>query len=294
MNITEKRNKNSTHIDECETKDILKIINQEDQTVPKVLDDEKILNTMTKLINEIVKSFQKNGHLIYVGAGTSGRLGVLDASECVPTFGVKPTMIQGLIAGGNKALTIPVEGAEDSLTQASMDLQKINLNKNDIVIGIAASGHTPYAISALNYANDIGCTTGSISCNPDSEISKYADFPIEAVVGPEVVTGSTRMKSGTVQKLILNMISTTAMIRLGKTYSNLMVDLQPTNRKLVDRAIRIISEAAGISYELAEKYFQESKKQPKVAILMVLCKLNRGEAEKKLRETKGRIADNIK
>lgn len=202
-------------------------------------------------------------------------------------------MVQGIIAGGSKAITQPVEGAEDSLTQAPLDLQTHNVTKKDVVIGIAASGRTPYVISALQYAKKLGCVTASISCNPESEISKYSDYPIEAVVGPEILTGSTRMKSGTAQKLILNMISTTAMIRLGKTYSNLMVDLQPTNHKLIDRAIRIISEATNVSKDAAKTYYEKSDQQPKVAILMALCNIDKNTAEQQLSETKGRIADNI-
>jgi N-acetylmuramic acid 6-phosphate etherase len=239
MNVTEMRNPNSTYIDKDSTEQILEIINNEDQTVPKALSSPKIIKTIASLVDAVVNSFQQDGRLFYIGAGTSGRLGILDASECVPTFGVEPTMVQGIIAGGTKAITASVEGAEDSLTLAPQDLKQRNLNSNDIVIGIAASGRTPYVISALQYAHKIGCKTGSISCNPNAEMSKYADFPIEAVVGPEVVTGSTRMKSGTAQKLLLNMISTTSMIRLGKTYSNLMVDVQPMNHKLVERSSRI-------------------------------------------------------
>ncbi|CAJ1202675.1 N-acetylmuramic acid 6-phosphate etherase [Companilactobacillus paralimentarius] len=293
MNVTEMRNPNSENIDKYSTRKILKTINNADQEVPNVISNDKIIDQLALIVDKIVKSFQNDGHLFYIGAGTSGRLGVLDASECVPTFGVKSTMVQGIIAGGSKAITQPVEGAEDSLTQAPLDLQTHNVTKKDVVIGIAASGRTPYVISALQYAKKLGCVTASISCNPQSEVSKYSDYPIEAVVGPEILTGSTRMKSGTAQKLILNMISTTAMIRFGKTYSNLMVDLQPTNHKLIDRAIRIISEATNVSEDAAKTYYEKSDQQPKVAILMALCNIDKNTAEQQLSETKGRIADNI-
>jgi len=294
MNVTEMRNPDSTNIDQYSTQKILETINKADQSVPSVLSDSKIINTLTDLINEIVDAVQNDGRLFYVGAGTSGRLGILDASECVPTFGVDPNMIQGIIAGGTKAITQPIEGAEDSVEQSPLDLKKHNVTDRDVVIGIAASGRTPYVISALKYANKVGCITGSISCNPDSEMSKFADYPIEAIVGPEVLTGSTRMKSGTVQKLLLNMISTTVMIRLGKAYSNLMVDLKPTNHKLVDRAIRIIAEATNLSKEKAKEYYKKSHKHPKIAILMILCNIDYDTAKSKLSESHGHITTTAK
>ncbi|KKJ71124.1 N-acetylmuramic acid-6-phosphate etherase, partial [Enterococcus faecium MRSN 4777] len=195
---------------------------------------------------------------IYMGAGTSGRLGVLDAAECVPTFGVEPEMVIGLIAGGEEAMTVAVEGAEDSYELGQEDLIKLNLTKNDIVIGIAASGRTPYVIGGLDYAKSIGAVTGTISCNKQAEISKHADFPIEVDAGPEFLTGSTRLKSGTAQKLILNMISTISMIGIGKVFNNLMVDVKPTNEKLIERSKRIIMQATEADYETAEKYFEEA------------------------------------
>ncbi|MFD1441520.1 N-acetylmuramic acid 6-phosphate etherase [Lacticaseibacillus hegangensis] len=293
MNVTEQRNSKTMHIDEQSTLQILKTINTADQEVPNALAEPHLLTTLAQMVDSIVNVFHNQGRLFYIGAGTSGRLGVLDASECVPTFGVEPSMVQGVIAGGERAVTEPVEGAEDSTTQGPLDLKERQFSAKDFLVGIAASGRTPYVIAALKYARKLGSKTGSISCNPHSEISQYADFPIEAVVGPEILTGSTRMKAGTAQKLLLNMISTTAMIRLGKTYSNLMVDLKPTNTKLNDRAQRIISEATGVSSERAHKFYLASEKQPKVAIVMIMCDVSRDVALKLLDHSSGHIADSI-
>ena len=233
-------------------------------------------------MHAIIDAFKKGGRLIYMGAGTSGRLGVLDAAECVPTFGVEPKMVQGLIAGGQKAMTIAVEGAEDSLAFGEADLVEINLTDKDVVVGIAASGRTPYVIGGLKYAASVGAKTASISCNENAEISRYAEFPIEVDAGPEFLTGSTRLKSGTTQKLILNMLSTVSMIGIGKVYNNLMVDVKPTNEKLVERSKRIIMEATNCEYDTAAEYFINADENVKLAIVMLLTNSSKEEAEIKL------------
>ena len=268
--MTEARNKETMHIDTMNTIDILSVINKQDQAVPKVIGNSEVMNAISKVVDTVVDCLKKGGRLFYTGAGTSGRLGILDAAECVPTFGTSPELVQGLIAGGKKAVTDAVEGAEDSKEEGQKDLEDHELSENDFVLGIAASGTTPYVIGGLDYAKSIGAKTGALSCNQDALISQHADIAIEAVVGPEVVTGSTRMKAGTAEKLILNMISTTSMIKLGKVYGNLMVDVKPTNIKLVDRAQRIIAEATGVSRTEATKYYDLSNHQPKVAIVMII------------------------
>ena len=236
---TESRNAQTMHLDEMSIQDALKTMNQEDQLVPKAI--ESIIPKLTNVINESIAKFSQHGRLIYIGAGTSGRLGVLDAAECVPTFNTSPNEVIGIIAGGPKAMTKAVEGAEDNEALGQKDLENIGLTENDMVIGISASGRTPYVKGALTYANKVGATSVSISCNTDSKMSKVAQYALEIPVGPEVLTGSTRLKSGTAQKLVLNMISTMTMIGVGKVYDNLMVDLKPTNQKLIHRSIRILS-----------------------------------------------------
>ncbi|HHZ18288.1 MAG TPA: N-acetylmuramic acid 6-phosphate etherase [Acholeplasmataceae bacterium] len=254
--LTEQRNAGTADIDLLPVEEILKKINAEDKTVALAV--EKAIPQIAALVERAVEVLDAGGRLIYIGAGTSGRIGILDASECPPTFGVTPDTIQCLMAGGERAYVKSAEGAEDSTEAAVEDLIRINLTAADMVIGITASGRTPYAIAGVKYAKDIDCSTGSISTAANSEIAKLVDYPIEAVTGPEVIAGSTRMKSGTAQKLICNMISTTTMIKLGKVYQNLMIDVQPTNEKLVHRARNILVQAAGISYEEAvtslEKY----------------------------------------
>jgi len=277
---TEGRNQKTMDLDHMSTFEFLKIMNQEDQLVP--LRISEVLEDIEEMVNVLVETFKQGGRLIYIGAGTSGRLGVLDAVECVPTFSTPPEMVQGLIAGGEKAFVRAVEGAEDSKELAESDLEEINLSAYDMVIGIAASGRTPYVIGGLDYANEIGARTGAISCNKNSQISKHADTYVEVDLGPEVLTGSTRLKAGSAQKMILNMISTASMIAIGKTYGNLMVDVMPTNEKLVDRAKRIIVEATGASYDLAEKYYELSMGRPKVAIVMIIRNCSLQEALDKL------------
>lgn len=240
---TETRNPNTMDIDQVSTSEILRKINNEDKTIPFAV--EQAISQITDLVNALVIAFQSGGRLIYMGAGTSGRLGVLDASECPPTYGVDKNMVVGLIAGGVDALITAVEGAEDSEELAKIDLEGIQLGSNDFVIGIAASGRTPYVLSGMRYAKQLGCKTGCITTSSKSILADIVDYPIEAITGPEPITGSTRMKSGTAQKLICNMITTASMIRLGKVYENLMVDLQATNQKLVARMLSMIKEITG-------------------------------------------------
>ena len=237
------------HLEKMSVKDLLSNINQEDKTVPLAV--EKALPQIETLVDQIVSQMKLGGRLFYIGAGTSGRLGVVDASECPPTFGVPFDLVNGIIAGGDKAIRRAVENAEDDTNQAWLDLQEHQINPNDVVIGIAASGTTPYVIGGLTACNENNITTGSISCNADSPISKTAQFPIDVVVGPEFVTGSSRMKAGTAQKLVLNMISTATMIQLGKVKGNKMVDMQLSNSKLVDRGVKMIMSEIPVSYEIA-------------------------------------------
>ncbi len=244
------------HLEKMSVSELLSNINQEDKTVPLAV--EKALPQIEVLVTEIVAKMKSGGRLFYIGAGTSGRIGILDASECPPTFGVPFDVVIGIIAGGDTAIRKAVENAEDNATQAWIDLQAFNINENDVVIGIAASGTTPYVIGGLKSCNQNNITTGSISCNVGSPISRTAKFPIEVIVGPEFVTGSSRMKAGTAQKLVLNMISTATMIRLGKVKGNKMVDMQLSNSKLVDRGVKMIIEEIQVSYdeasELLKKY----------------------------------------
>lgn len=237
------------HLEKMSINQLLTNINQEDQTVPLAV--EKALPQIEKLVTEIVAKMKLGGRLFYIGAGTSGRLGVVDASECPPTFGVPFDRVVGIIAGGDTAIRKAVENAEDNATQAWLDLQEFDINPNDVVIGIAASGTTPYVIGGLETCNENNISTGSICCNAGSPISKTAQYPIDVVVGPEFVTGSSRMKAGTAQKLVLNMISTATMIQLGKVKGNKMVDMQLSNSKLVDRGVKMIMEEIPVTYQTA-------------------------------------------
>ena len=282
---TEKRNPNTMHLDQMSVGQVLELINKEDQQVPEVI--AEALGQIEAAVETIIQSFNAGGRLIYFGAGTSGRLGVLDAAECVPTFGVSPDLVVGLIAGGDKAMVEAVEGAEDSLTLAEEDFKKLKLNANDTVVGIAASGRTPYVIGGLQYAQSIGAKTVSIACNQQAKISGFAQIPIEVDCGPEVLTGSTRLKAGTAQKLILNMLSTVSMIGIGKVYQNLMVDVQATNEKLEERSKRIIMAATECSYEEAASYFEAANHKVKVAIVMILTNLDATEASQKINAANG-------
>ena len=266
---TETRNTQTMHLDEMTIQDALLTINREDQKVPKAI--EQVIPQLSQVITSAIQRFNRGGRIIYIGAGTSGRLGVLDAAECVPTFNTRPEEVVGIIAGGQKAMTVAVEGAEDDSEQGAQDLKDIQLNDNDIVIGISASGRTPYVKGALTYANDIHADTVALSCNTNSEISACAEHILEVNVGPEVLTGSTRLKSGTAQKLILNMISTMTMIGVGKVYDNLMVDLRPTNKKLVNRSITIIQDICDLDEQAAQTLYEEAGNHIKTAVVMYLC-----------------------
>lgn len=282
---TERRNSDTFDLDQMTVAEALEKMNREDYKVAEAV--KKQLPAIQPVIEAAVAAFEKGGRLIYMGAGTSGRLGVLDAAECVPTFGVDPGLVVGLIAGGQKAMTVAVEGAEDNPDLGKADLQKLELTSKDLVIGIAASGRTPYVIGGLDYASQTGAATASIACNPDAEISQHAAFPVEVDCGPEFLTGSTRLKAGSAQKMILNMISTIAMIGIGKVYNNLMVDVRPTNEKLVERSKRIIMEATDADYNTAAAYFEAADKNVKLAIVMLLTGAPKAEAKKRLQAAKG-------
>ncbi len=288
---TEKRNKNTLDIDRVSTLAMVKKINTEDQKVALAI--ENVLPSIAMAIDIIVEKLRLGGRLIYLGAGTSGRLGILDASECPPTYGVSEDLVQGIIAGGLPAVFKSVENAEDSKEFAIEDLKKIKFSNNDVLVGIAASGRTPYVIGAISYAKSIGASTIAIACSKNSEIGKLANVTIEVEVGPEVVTGSTRMKSGTAQKMILNMLSTGTMIKLGKVYSNLMVDVQALNAKLVERCKKIFMEATLSSYEEAVTYLEKTNFNVKLAILMFETTLDLKNAEKLLSQHNGVLFDCI-
>ncbi|MBC9874880.1 N-acetylmuramic acid 6-phosphate etherase [Macrococcus bohemicus] len=284
---TEQRNVNTMALDRLSPIEFVTVMNQEDQKVAIAIEKEK--EKIADLITACIPLFKNGGRLIYMGAGTSGRLGVLDAAECVPTFGTTPERVIGLIAGGEKAMIKAVEGAEDDEQLGKDDLIHLNITGKDIVIGIAASGRTPYVIGGLKYANEVGALTGAISCNPGSDIGKIARHGIDVAVGPEILTGSTRLKSGTAQKLILNMISTGIMVGIGKVYQNLMIDVQPTNEKLVERSIGIISEVTALDKNQSKKLFEESGHQVKVAIVMGLHNFDKESAIEYLKNNDGFI-----
>ncbi len=285
---TESRNLNTSNIDKVSTLEMVKIINNEDKKVAEAV--EKEIPKIAQAIDYIVERIKKGGRLIYIGAGTSGRLGILDASECPPTYGVSEELIQGIIAGGHEAIFRAKEGAEDSKELAIEDLKLKKLSSNDIVVGIAASGRTPYVVGGLEYGNQIGALTISITCNSDSEVSKTSQISIAPIVGAEVITGSTRLKSGTAQKLVLNMLSTGSMIKLGKVYGNLMVDVKATNKKLIERAKKIVCEATGIEKNLAEDILLKTDYDVKLSIFMILSGLSLNDAREKLLENDGYIA----
>ena len=289
---TETRNQNSMNLDEMNALEIVSIMNEEDSKVPMAI--KQNLEEVAKLAEWVAESFRNQGRLIYIGAGTSGRLGVLDASECVPTFGVSPDQVVGIIAGGDIALRTAVEGAEDSLSLAQEDLEKLKLNNRDIVVGLAASGRTPYVIGGLEYANSIGCRTAGISCNKNSKIGEIADLAIETEVGPEVLTGSTRLKSGTAQKLILNMVTTAAMVLTGKAYQNFMVNVQISNEKLHVRAQNIVMESTGVSREKAAETIKLANNDVKLAIVTILTGLDVTEAKELLDQNGGHVKATIK
>lgn len=285
--VTEQRNPNSMDLDQLSALEIVQLMNNEDKQVPLAI--EKCLPQIAQTVEKIVAAFQSGGRLIYIGAGTSGRLGVLDASECPPTFGVSPEMVRGIIAGGEQALRNPIEGAEDNPQAGMNDLQAIDFSAKDVLVGLAASGRTPYVMGALHYAKSLGATTISIASNPNCAMSQLSDIAIETVVGAEVLTGSSRLKSGTAQKLVLNMLTTASMVLIGKCYQNLMVDVQASNQKLIARAVRIVMQATDCSKSEAESVLQAADNHAKLAIMMILANVKRAEAERLLAENHGRL-----
>ena len=285
LTLTEERNPLTTNIDTLPTLDMLMLINAEDQQVALAVRAE--LSNIASAVDAITLRMQRGGRLIYIGAGTSGRLGVLDASECPPTFGTPRDLVVGLIAGGDVALTDAIEGAEDDQTGGEQEIAELNVSENDCVVSIAASGRTPYAIGGLTEAKKRGALTVSIACNRPSPLEELAEIGIAPIVGPEVISGSTRLKAGTAQKMVLNMISTGVMIRLGKTYTNLMVDVQPTNVKLRQRARRIVAEAVGLTLDEATQILQDSNGEVKTAIVAVLADVSPAVARQRLQEIGG-------
>lgn len=284
---TETRNQDTMNLDVMTPLEVVTAMNREDAKVPIAI--EKHLPEIARVVEWATASLKAGGRVFYMGAGTSGRLGVLDAAECPPTFGVPPTLFIGLIAGGEKAFLKAVEGAEDSLELGGEDLQSYNFSANDLVIGLAASGRTPYVIGAFNYAKKIGAKTVAITCNEGSEMGAAADLAIEVVVGPEVLTGSTRLKAGTAEKLILNMISTATMVGMGKAYENLMVDVMQTNEKLHRRAERIVMLATGCDLETAKNSLAKADGSAKRAIVMVLLNCDENVAKEKLEKAEGKV-----
>jgi len=285
--ITEGRNPASQNIDELSTEAMLRVISDEDKKVALAV--EAIVPQIAAAVDAICAAFQAGGRLIYCGAGTSGRLGILDASECPPTFGTPREQVIGLIAGGHTAILQAVENAEDNREQGAQDLKDIRFSRHDVLVGIAASGRTPYVLGALAYANELGATTVSLTCNPSSAMSQVAAIALTPVVGPEVVTGSSRMKAGTAQKLVLNMLTTGSMIRSGKVYSNLMVDVEATNQKLVQRQVNIVMQATDCDEATASAALTACGGHCKTAILMVLADLAADEAKALLSQHQGFI-----
>ena len=288
---TEKRNAATMDLDQMSALEIATVMNQEDRKGPLAI--ERALPQIAQTIEIVENAFRQGGRLFYIGAGTSGRLGVLDASECPPTFGVDAGMVVGLIAGGDQALRFPIEGAEDDRELCVSDLKERQLCSKDVLVGIAASGRTPYVLGGLDYAKSLGCRTAAIACNRESAVGKAADIAIEVEVGPEVLTGSTRLKSGTAQKLIVNMISTGAMVRIGKAYHNLMVDVVQSNAKLQVRAENIVIEATGVDREKARQTIDAADGSVKTAITMILADCGRGEALSLLEKAGGRVRDAV-
>lgn len=289
---TEQRNSKSQNIDAEQTPGILKIINDEDKTVPVAV--EKEIPYIEKAVDIIVEALKNGGRLLYFGAGTSGRLGVIDAAECPPTFGTPPELIQGFIAGGKEAMFRAQEGAEDFEENGAEDVLKIKVTNKDVVCGIAASRRTPYVVGAVKKAKELGAKTLYVTCNPRSTFNiKEVDVAICPDVGPEVVMGSTRMKSGSAQKLVLNMLTTASMIRLGKVYENMMIDLQMTNKKLVERSKKIVMTITGVSYEEAEVYLKKANGHVKTALVMILAKVNSTEAKERLKKSNGFVRQAI-
>ncbi|TFB13564.1 N-acetylmuramic acid 6-phosphate etherase [Candidatus Marinimicrobia bacterium MT.SAG.4] len=288
---TEQRNPKSMEVDALSVREILELINNEDKLVAEAVNKE--IDNIELAVNYVVEALREGGRLIYAGAGTSGRLGILDATEIPPTFSADPNMVQGIIAGGMDALVRSIEGAEDYPDNGKKDIMEKNVTDKDVVFGIATSGRTPYVLGALEKSKELGAKTIFLSCNKVDETGIYADLIITPIVGPEVVTGSTRMKAGTATKLVLNMVTTTAMIKLGKVYGNLMVDLKAVNNKLVDRACRILNTVTGIELDAAKKLLTEAENNLKVAIVMQLGELDREKAISKLDEVNGVVRNAV-
>ena len=287
--LTEKRNPNTINIDLLSSRDILELINKEDYKVAEAVNKE--LDKITKAVDIIANSFLNNGNLLYFGAGTSGRLGILDASECPPTFNANPDMVRGYIAGGDVAIKKAVEGAEDSFEAGITDLVNSGAKAGDVVIGISASGNAPYIQGVLKKAKELNISTIGLVCNKQAKIKEYSDILIAPEVGEEVITGSTRMKAGTAQKMVLNMLTTASMIRTGKTYENYMIDVQPTNNKLRDRAARIVSEIAEVNYKTAQETLISNNYNVKISIIMLKASLSTKEAEELLQQHNGRLRE---
>ncbi|MFD0966933.1 N-acetylmuramic acid 6-phosphate etherase [Seminibacterium arietis] len=285
--VSESRNLDSMSLDQMSSLQIVRLMNDEDKKVPLAI--ERCLPQIALAVEKIAIAFQNGGRLIYIGAGTSGRLGVLDASECPPTFGVSSDIVRGIIAGGKQAICSPVEGAEDNQQAAIDDLQRISLSDSDVLVGIAASGRTPYVLSGLKYAKKCGAFTVAISSNPESAMAKIADVEITTLVGAEVLTGSSRLKSGTAQKLVLNMLTTASMVLIGKCYQNLMVDVQASNQKLVARAISIVMQATDCTEKVAELALEQANYHAKTAILMLLTGETYQRAVDLLKENQGNL-----
>ncbi|AVD37198.1 N-acetylmuramic acid 6-phosphate etherase [Clostridioides difficile] len=290
--VTEGRNKNTLQIDKEDTLGIIELINNEDKTVAYAVEEQK--ESIAKAVNIIVDRMKQGGRLFYIGAGTSGRIGILDATECPPTYGVDFELVQAIIAGGNQAIFKAVEGAEDDKELGKQDIIDRGVTSKDVICGIAASGRTPYVIGAMEYAKELGCAVLSITMNPNSEMSKKADLPINIIVGAEVIMGSTRMKSGTAQKMVCNMLTTASMVKMGKVYSNLMVDVKTSNEKLVERAKRIIMIATNVEYDVAEKFLEEADNSVKLAIFMIKSGLDKDSAKNILDRQEGYISEALK
>jgi N-acetylmuramic acid 6-phosphate etherase len=289
--LTEQRNPRTTEIDRLDTLQLLQVINDEDKTV--ALKVEQALPQIAQAVDAIAARLEAGGRLIYIGAGTSGRLGILDAVECVPTYSTPPDMVQGIIAGGEPAVTHSVEGAEDDEALAIADLKQIGLTAQDALVGVAASGYTPYVLAGVRYANEIGAFTAGVACNVPAPLLDVAQVGIGVPVGPEVVTGSTRMKSGTAQKMVLNMLSTATMVRLGKVYGNLMVDMQMLNNKLVQRARGIVMQVTGVDETRADDLLRQAGGKVKLAIAIHATGASAEEAQRRLDAAHGRLRDVI-
>ena len=285
---TEQRNPNTTHIDTLSTLEMVRLINQEDQKVALAV--AQVAPEIARAIDVITRQLSQGGRLFYAGCGTSGRLGILDAVECPPTYSTDPELVQAIIAGGYPAIFRAVEGAEDDFDLGRRDLQERGFAPQDVLVGLAASGRTPYVLGAMGYARELGAAVIAVTCCPGSEVDRMADIGIAPTPGPEVITGSTRMKSGTAQKMVLNMLSTGTMIKLGKVYGNLMVDVKPSNEKLIRRCVTIVREAVGCEEDQAVSALEACGYRPKVAIVMLLKKIDAEQARELLEQAQGRIA----